>query len=114
MWYQQRGNKYGAKTTEYGRVLYHSKKEAGFARDCDLRVKAGELIGWDRQVKISLDIGEFHICNYYCDFFLHYANGKKQLVEIKGYMTEIYRLKRKILEATYLKQHPEIEYLVIT
>jgi hypothetical protein len=55
----------------------------------------------------------FHIANYYCDFLATFADDHQELIEVKGFETEIYRLKRKILEATYLHDHPEITYVVI-
>ncbi len=85
--------------------------------ELDKRVESGELLRWDRQVKISLDIEHdgkaYHICNYFCDFKLYYTNGDIELVEVKGYETDVYKLKRALLEATYLPKHPELTYTVV-
>jgi hypothetical protein len=113
MWYQKRFNKYGAKSSIYNRRSYHSKLEAAYAQELDLRIKAGEIKGWTPQVKISLDVNGFHITNYYVDFLVIYKNGDKELVEVKGFETEVWRLKRLLLEATYLVDNPDIRYVVV-
>ena len=114
MWYQRkRASKYGAKSSNYNGIQYHSKTEAGYAADLDLLKKAGEIKEWSRQIKISLDVNGRHIANYYCDFRVVTKDGSIELHEVKGFETEVYRLKRLLLEATYLKEHPEIKYIVI-
>lgn len=113
-WKQERGSKYGAKSTVYDGIAYHSKKEAGYAAELDLRKKGGDIKDWKRQVRISLDVNGHHICNYYVDFEIEHNNGDRELVEVKGFQTEIFRLKRKLFEATYLKDNPEVAYTMIT
>jgi hypothetical protein len=97
----------------YNGISYHSKKEAQYAHFLDLEKKRGKIKEWKRQVKISLDVNGNHIANYFCDFEVLTADDSVQLHEVKGFETEVYRLKRKLLEATYLKDHPEVEYIVI-
>jgi hypothetical protein len=111
--YWQRRGKYNAKSTWYNGYIYASKREAGYAAELDLRIKAKEVERWERQVKISLDIGDYHICNYYVDFKVYLTNGDIELVEVKGMETEVWRLKRKLLEAVYLPAHPEEKYVVV-
>lgn len=113
MWRQRSWNKYGAKKQNYGGILYHSKFEAGYARDLDLMLKAGEILGWSRQIKISLDVNGRHITNYYVDFEIQHKDGTVELIECKGFETEIFRLKRLLLEATYLQFHPEVKYTIV-
>jgi hypothetical protein len=114
-WRQRSGNKYHAKSIMYGGYQYHSKKEAAYAADLDLRMKAedGDVKDWTRQVKVSLDVNGMHITNYFVDFQVELRDGRTQLVEVKGFDTEVFRLKRLLLEATYLKEHPEVEYLIV-
>lgn len=115
-WYlRRRANKYGAKKATHNGVLYHSKLEAQYAFDLDMLLKAGKIDSWERQVKISLDVNGYHIANYYCDFLIHHKDGLKEYVEIKSKFTEqmeVYRLKRKLLEATFLKENPDVKYTV--
>lgn len=99
------GNKYHAQSSTYDGVLYHSKKEAAYAAELDLRKKAGDILGWERQVKISLDVNGYHICNYYVDFQVTYPDDHIELVEVKGFETEVWRLKWKLFEAIYGDQY---------
>lgn len=114
MWYQAKQNKYNNRTHEYNGRVYHSIKEAGYAQELDLRQKAGDIKSWEPQFKVSLDVNGKHICNYIVDFKLTYPDDSIELVEVKGYATEVWRLKMKLLEATYLVENPGTRYLVVT
>lgn len=107
MWYQKSGNKYHAKSTEYGGVIYHSKKEAAYAQELDLRLYAGEFKAWKRQIPIELIVNGYKICRYYVDFEIEHHNGTIEWVEVKGWETDIFRIKRKLLEAIYDKEFNE-------
>lgn len=109
--YRFGGSKYKNKTAEHGGIKYHSGKEAAYAAELDLRKKAGDIASWERQVKIPLNIGRFHIANYYCDFLIYHNDGRKEFVEIKGFRTEVWRLKWKLFEALW--SGPNIEMTVI-
>jgi hypothetical protein len=120
VWYNEamtylvkRYSKYNAKSSIYNDSVFHSKKEAGYAAELDLRIKAKDIKSWRRQVKISLDVNGNHICNYYIDFEVTHNDGTIELVEVKGFETDVWRLKWKLLEAIYQKEHPEILLTVI-
>jgi hypothetical protein len=109
VWYQKRQNKYGISPKidrEYDGVTYHSKKEASYAAELDLLKKGKQIDDWTRQVKISLDVGDYHIANYYIDFVVTHngkihPKGTKEYIEVKGFETEVWRLKWKLFEALY-------------
>jgi hypothetical protein len=110
------GNKYYAKKQEYGGKKYDSRKEAAYAFELDLRLKAGDIAAWDRQKRISLDVNGRHICNYICDFLITHNDGTLEYVEVKSkftYNMDVYQLKRKLMEATFLDQNPDIKYTVV-
>lgn len=109
----RQGNKYGSTSHEYDGRVYHSKAEANYAQELDLLLKAGEVLEWTPQFKIDLKANGKQICTYIPDFFVVMADGSKELHEIKGFATEVYRLKRKIMEATYLVEHPEVTFVEI-
>lgn len=113
VYFQKRGNKYGAKSSIYNGISYHSKKEAGRAQELDLLKKAGEIKDWERQHKIDLKVNGYHICNYYIDFKVTHNNGDIELEEVKGFETEVWRLKWKLTEAILSKENPEIKLTVI-
>jgi len=103
MYFERKQNRYGnvAQSTVYNGVSYHSKKEAAYAAELDLLVRAKEIKSWDRQVRISLDVNGFHICNYIIDFVVHHNDGTEEYVEVKGFQTEVWRLKWRLFEALY-------------
>jgi hypothetical protein len=101
MFYQRRGSKYGNKTKEYGSRIYHSKKEAAYAHDLAMLQKAGEIIEIVPQFRLSLDVNGYHICNYIVDFMVTTRDGSVELHEVKGFETDIWRMKWKLAEALY-------------
>jgi len=106
--------KYGNTKTVYGDEVYDSKKEARKARELDTLKKGKVIKDWQPHYKISIDINGKHICNIFPDFYVEWKNGDKELIEIKSSvtMTSVWRLKRLLLEATYLLEHPDIKYTV--
>lgn len=115
MYYVRRANKYGAKSTVYEGQVYDSKLEAGYAQELDLRVRAKDIKSWRRQVKVELFCNGERICNYYVDFEITHNDGTIEFIECKGFETEVWRLKRKLLEANFKEQlkQREIIYTVV-
>lgn len=98
------GSKYGSLSSVYNGRQYHSKKEAQYAAELDQRKKSGDIKDWEPQVKIDLSVNGYHIANYYIDFLVHHNDGTKEYVEVKGFETEVWRLKWKLFEAIYSDQ----------
>ena len=113
MFRQRYGSKYGAKSHIYEGISYHSKKEAGYAAELDLRKKASDIKGWERQIKISLDVNGYHICNYYVDFLITHMDGQKEFVEVKGFETPEWQLKWRLFEALHETILPGSSLLVV-
>lgn len=110
--YQVRHGYYKTKKCTYDGYSYMSRFEASFAAELDLMVKAKELVSWEKQVKIPLEVNGYHICNYYIDFVLHYPDGSLEYVETKGYPTEAWKLKWKLFEALY-SEKPGVKLTVV-
>lgn len=106
-------SKYRNESAVYNGIRYHSKKEAKYAEDLDWRVKGKDIKSWDRQVKISLDVNGKHICNYYIDFVIHHNDGSREYIEVKGFSTEVWRLKWKLFEALIDEIDPGMEITVV-
>lgn len=105
MWRQRRGSKYGNSEKEYNGRIYHSQKEAGYARDLDLMLKGKEIKSWKPQHKLSLDVNGYHICNYIADFLVVDKYGEEQIHEVKGFETDVFRMKWKLVEALYSNKY---------
>ncbi len=108
-----RPQKYHNTKTEYGGVVYHSKKEAVKAQELDLMVKAGEISFYLRQVPFDLPGG----ITYRADFLTYrrfpYPDDrapwvwKIKVIEVKGIWTPEAKLKLKLFREKY--PHLELE-----
>lgn len=98
-------SKYGNKKTIYNGIFYHSQKEAGFARTLDALKHAKDpkdrVVSYETQVPFQIEINGIKICKYICDFKVVYADNHTEIIDVKGYKTDIYRLKKKLVEAQY-------------
>lgn len=94
-------NKFRAIQTVYKGVKYHSKKEAAYASKLDLLKKAKKIKEWDRQLRIPLEVNGHKICTYIMDFVVTTNEDKTQYIEVKGYETQVWKLKWKLLQALF-------------
>lgn len=105
-------SKYHNKKTEYEGVVYDSKKEAEFARTLDILRKAKKdrerVVAWQRQVPFDVKIRGTKVCSYKADFLVTYADGRDEIIDVKGYRTALYRLKKKLVEAQYMVKIIEV------
>ena len=106
-------NKYNAIKTTYNNIKYDSKFEAKVAQDLDYKLQLGEIKDVKRQVKISLDIRGYHICNYYIDFVVVHNDNTIEYIEVKGYETPVWKLKWKLFEALYSDEKQETKFTII-
>jgi hypothetical protein len=101
----KKGNKYHNEKTMFAGERYDSKKEADYAQHLETLRHAKEtkerVTGIKRQVEYPIDIDGKHICSYYADFVVSYKDGHHEVVDVKGYRTEVYKLKKKLVEAIY-------------
>ena len=118
--YTQRPSKYSAVKTTYNRVKYDSKFEAGVAQTLDLRLRAGEIKGWEGQYKIECIPYDCHgkpvlkcKVSHKVDFRVHEFDGSFTLLEAKGIETADYKIRRKWLENFWLPEHPDHVYQVV-
>lgn len=107
-------NKFHNKRTTYGGNKFDSKGEASYAEELDWRIKAGEIQGYERQVKIELKVNGVLICNYYADFVVTDKHGAKEIHEYKGFLTKDFTIKWRLLDATKHELFPEgVELIMI-
>lgn len=106
-------SKYNSRSKEYNGKRYDSIKEANYAEGLDWLLKAKEIQGWERQVKIDLKVNGKHICNYYCDFKVIEKDGGISFREVKGFSTDVFLLKWKLFEALVEEMYPGAELIII-
>lgn len=95
-----RRSKYRNIKTEVDGRLFHSKKEA--ARYLVLRdlENSGEISDLKCQVTFTITVNNRKICRYIADF-TYIENGVFVVEDVKGRITDVYRLKKKLMLACH-------------
>lgn len=96
--YYQRNKWTTAKSTYYNDYRYDSKFEASQAQEYDLLKKAGEIKDWEAQKTLDLICNGYKVGTYRIDFVVYHHDGTIELSETKGFATQIWKMKWKILE----------------
>lgn len=94
---EEKRSKYGAIATVVDGIRFDSKKEARYYEQLKLRVQAGEVLFFLRQVPIYLPGGTRLVI----DFLEFHASGEFRFVDVKGRETEAFKIKRREVEAAY-------------
>lgn len=92
-----RKHKYNAKPTEVDGIRFDSKKEANYYQELKLRQRAGEVLGWLRQVPIHLPGGTI----LRIDFLEFHADDTAHFVDVKGMETDSFKIKKREAEAAH-------------
>lgn len=98
----KRRGKYNARKTEVDGFVFDSRKEANRYQELKILEAAGEIVDIRMQVKYHCTVNGKKICTYIADF--EYTTTKDQKVhteDVKGYKTEVYKLKKKLVEALF-------------
>lgn len=97
-------HKFHAKRTEVDNIKFSSKKEAKRYNILKLLQKSGDILFFLRQVPFHLPGG----VKYVCDFLIFWANGEVTIEDVKGFKTESYKAKKKMVEAIYPVEISEV------
>lgn len=106
---EHKRGKYGAQRTEYGARIFASKREASYAQELDLRVRAGDLASWEAQIPFDLVVADTKVCRYIIDFKEVNKDGTIIYTEVKGWWTPEAKLKVKLFKALF----PDLKYQVV-
>ena len=90
-------HKFRAKPTELDGIKFASKKEAKRYRELKTLQELGEILFFLRQVPFHLQAN----VKYVCDFLVFWTNGEVTIEDVKGVKTDMYIVKKKMVEATY-------------
>jgi hypothetical protein len=95
--------------TVYNGVLFDSKSEARYAAHLDILQDEGRITKWERQVRVRLEVNGKLICAIVVDFLVWDLKNLPTYVEIKGFETPVWRLKKRLFEAL----NPDATYVVV-
>lgn len=102
---KESASKYHNVPTVYDGRTYHSRKEADYAKFLDASRRAVKLrdrvTKIEPQVRYPFKVNDVLICTYVLDFRVTYADGRVEHVDVKGFATGVYQIKRKLMRACY-------------
>ena len=90
-------HKFRAQPTESDGIKFASKKEAAYYQQLKLRQRAGEIVFFLRQVPLHLPGG----VRYVVDFMEFRADGTVVFTDVKGFKTQEYKIKKRMVEELY-------------
>lgn len=85
-------------------LYFHSTKEANYYGTLKIRLKAGEIKSFKRQVKFKISINGTQITSYICDFIIYHWDGTRSVIDVKSEFTrtlEPYKIKKKLMQVLY-------------
>lgn len=91
------GSKMGNKRVEVDGITFDSQKEARYYGDLKIRQRAGEVVMFLCQVPFHLPGST----KYIADFLVFLADDTVEIVDVKGHKTDVYKLKKRQVEALY-------------
>ena len=93
--------KYSAIRTVCGAGHQHdSKTEAGRCDDLRVLEERGDITRLDQQPEFRVEINGKLICRYVADF-AYFTSTCRIVEDVKGMLTPVYRLKKKLVEAAH-------------
>lgn len=101
---KKKKSKYNANKIEVDGIKFDSQKEADFYSELKLRLLAGDIKGFCRQA-------EFIIANntrYKADFIVFMNDGTSEIIDVKGFKTDVYKLKKKLFEDKFNLEIKEV------
>ena len=101
-------SKYHNKKTVIDGITFASTKEAQYYCELKLKIRAGMVVRFDRQVKYPVIANGARICAYFADFVVYYPDGKTEIIDVKGMRTDVYKLKKRLVEAIYCVKIKEV------
>ena len=100
-------SKYHAEKTVMDGITFASHKEAKYYGYLKTLMRLGEVIGiecqpvFPLQEKFIKNGVKYQAITYVADFRAKYSDGHEEIVEIKGFETQTWKIKQKLFEYKY-------------
>ena len=94
-------SKYRAIKQTVDNITFHSKKEANRYIQLKLMEKQKLIKNLILQPTFHVIVNKKKICKYRADFIYQDEKGNQIVEDVKGYKTQVYKLKKKLVEAIY-------------
>ena len=93
-------SKYGAVPTTLDGLRFASKAEARRYQDLKLMEAAGEIAYLECHPCFPLIVNGVKVGTYIADF-MYWQEGRRVVEDVKGVRTQVYALKKKLVQALY-------------
>lgn len=97
----KRPHKYGAKAVVIDGIRFPSQRQGNRYAELKLLARAGEIMELELEVDIPFTWDGKVIFNYRADFTYFDRRCHKVVEDVKGVRTEVYKLKKKLIEAQH-------------
>lgn len=94
-------NKFRAIKTQVDGIVFHSKKESLRYRELLLLFRAGQIFDLAIQPEYEFKLNGKRMFKYIADFSYTDGNGENVTEDVKGVKTAVYKIKKKIIEASH-------------
>ena len=95
-------SKYKNKITTVDNIKFHSQKEAQRYLELKQLRQAKFISDLELQPSFKLSVNDKFICSYRADFaYFDHKIGHVIYEDVKGFKTQVYKLKKKLTEALY-------------
>lgn len=104
---QNRRSKYNNRKVELDGHVFDSQLEADYYAQLKLRKKANDIMFFRLQPRYMLQEGfrkdgkKHQKIEYVADFEVHHNDGTIEVVDTKGYITDVFRIKEKMFHKIY-------------
>lgn len=104
-------SKYHNKRVIVDGILFDSQKEADFYNELKLQLMSGAILGFCRQPEFILVEGfaDRKPVTYKADFIVFHLDGTFEIIDTKGFETEIFKIKHK----QFLNKFPGLEIKIV-
>jgi hypothetical protein len=101
-------SKYRNKKTVVDGITFDSMAEAARYRTLKVKLDAGEIKDLTLQKRFPVVINGVKVCTYVADFVYTHRLGGQVVEDVKGFITPMYRLKKKLVNAVHGVEIQEI------
>lgn len=93
--------KYRNQKTTVDGIVFDSKREAEYYGKLKLLLKSGDVLSFERQVIYPFELNGVKIGSYKSDFDVVWKTSGLKVTDCKGFATDLYKWKKKMMLAFY-------------
>lgn len=113
---RKRQTKYNNRKTEVDGIVFDSALEARYYSELKLRAQTGDILFFRVQPRYLLQEGfekegiKHRKIEYVADFEVHHTDGSIEVIDTKGVLTDVFRIKEKMFHKKYPHKLTVLQY----